>query len=352
MKNCYNKIVDSIDYQAPENWHKIQCIDMHTGGEPLRVILGGFPKILGKSILEQRNYVKNHHDQLRRSLMWEPRGHADMYGCLITPPNDDGAHFGVIFIHNEGYSTMCGHAVIALGKLAVEMEWVEATGDETEVVIDAPCGRIYAYGKMEGEKVVNTRFHCVPSFVVALDEMVRIEGIGNVKYDLAFGGAFYAYVNADEIDLELEAKNYSEILRFGRSIKNAVIANSHKVKHPFEDDLSFLYGTIFISQHASSGADNKNVCVFADGEVDRSPTGSGVSGRMAIHHARGEIEIGEKMKIESIVGSVFTGSVIKEVDFGPFKAVIPEVEGEAFVTGQHTFYIDPDDPLKEGFFLR
>lgn len=352
MRNCYQKIVDSGAYLAPEHWLKIQCIDMHTGGEPLRVILAGFPEIAGENILERRNYVKNHHDDLRRALMWEPRGHADMYGCLITPPNDDEAHFGVIFIHNEGYSTMCGHAVIALGKLAVEMGWVEVTGAETEVVIDAPCGRIFAFARMEEGKVVSTRFHCVPSFVVALDEKVKVYGFGTVKYDLAFGGAFYAYVDADEFGLDLDKNNYANIIKAGRDIKQAVIANSNKVKHPFESDLSFLYGTILISQHASPGADNKNVCVFADGEVDRSPTGSGVSGRMAIHHVRGEIAIGEKMKIESLVGSVFTGSVIKEVDFGPFKAVIPEVEGEAYITGQHTFFIDPEDPLKGGFFLR
>ena len=352
MKNCYHNIVESTKYSAPESWLKIHCVDMHTGGEPLRVIVGGFPEIKGGNILQRRKYVKDNHDHLRKSLMWEPRGHADMYGCLLTPPNDDEAHFGVIFIHNEGYSTMCGHAVIALGKLAVEMGWVKATGAETEVVIDAPCGRIYTYVKMEGQKVLSTRFHCVPSFVVALVETIEVKGLGLVKYDLAFGGAFYAYVDADELGLDLDKNNYASLIQAGRDIKQAIVANYDKVKHPFEADLSFLYGTIFISQHSSRNADNRNVCVFADGEVDRSPTGSGVSGRMAIHHARGEIKIGEQMKIESIVGSIFSASVIKEVDYGPFKAVIPKVEGEAYITGQHTFFIDPDDPLKDGFFLR
>ena len=352
MKNCYQKITQSGPLPAPENWHKIHCIDMHTGGEPLRVVTGGFPEIRGDGILQKRNYIKANHDDLRKALMWEPRGHADMYGCLLTEPNDDEAHFGVIFIHNEGYSTMCGHAVIALGKLAIEMAWVELLGEETEVIIDAPCGRIHAYVKIEEGKVAATRFHCVPSFVVALDEEVQVAGFGEVKYDLAFGGAFYAYVDADMLGVDLDVKNYANIIKAGRAIKHAVIANSDKVMHPFEGDLSFLYGTIFISKKSSDIADDKNVCVFADGEVDRSPTGSGVSGRMAIHHKRGEIEVGGKMSIESITGSVFTGSIIEEVDFGPYKAVIPEVEGEAFITGQHTFLIDPEDPFKEGFFLR
>lgn len=154
MKNCYKRISKTGTYPVPENWLKIRCIDMHTGGEPLRVVVDGFPEIKGTGILQKRNYVKENYDELRKSLMWEPRGHADMYGCLLTEPNDEGAHFGVIFIHNEGYSTMCGHAVIALGKLAIEMNWVDVSGTETELVIDAPCGRIHAYVKVENGKVI------------------------------------------------------------------------------------------------------------------------------------------------------------------------------------------------------
>ncbi len=324
---------------------------MHTGGEPLRVVVDGFPEIHGTGVLEKRKYVKEHYDHLRRALIWEPRGHADMYGCILTEPNDVEAHFGVIFMHNEGYSTMCGHAIIALGKLAVELGWVEAQKHETEIRIDAPCGRIRTFVSVKNGKVLNTRFHCVPSFVVALDEKIAIEGLGEITYDLAFGGAFYVYVNADLIGLELNSENYSRIIQTGMKIKYAVMQKSDKVRHPLKQDLSFLYGTIFISQKYAEKADDRNVCVFANGEVDRSPTGSGVAGRMAIHHARGELKMGESMKIESIVGSIFTGSIIKEVDFGPFKAVIPEVEGEAFFTGRHTFLIDPEDPFREGFFL-
>ena len=159
MKNSYPKIIGNKELQCPEDWIKIKCIDIHTGGEPLRVVLEGFPAIKGNGILQKRNYVKENYDYLRKALMWEPRGHADMYGCLLTEPNDNDAHFGVIFIHNEGYSTMCGHAVIALCKLAIEMDWVEVCGLETEVIIDAPCGRIFAFGKTVKGQVVSTRFH-------------------------------------------------------------------------------------------------------------------------------------------------------------------------------------------------
>ena len=187
---------------------------------------------------------------------------------------------------------------------------------------------------------------------MAIDQVVPVKGIGEVKYDLAYGGAFYAYVDADKIGLDLTVDNYADISKIGMDIKQAVMENSDNIIHPFESELSFLYGTIFISQSSSSFSDNRNVCVFADGEVDRSPTGSGVSGRMAIHYEKGEIGIGAKMRIESIIGSVFIAKVIEEVKFGPFKAVIPEIEGEAFITGQHSFFIDPNDPFKDGFFLR
>ena len=276
-------------FNPPSDWLQIQTIDMHTGGEPLRVILNGFPPIQGDSVLACRRYVKEHHDDLRRALMHEPRGHADMYGCLLVPPNDEGADFGILFLHNEGYSTMCGHAIIAIATLAVEMKWVAVMEPLTTIRIDAPCGRITAFVKVESQKVKGVSFHCIPSFVVALDQYVEVEGLGEISYDLAYGGAFYAYVNADDLGLELTTANYSRLIATGMKIKQAVMNSSTLIKHPYEEDLSFLYGTIFIGGPVSEGLDSRNVCVFAEGEVDRCPTGSGVSGRMAIHYARKEV---------------------------------------------------------------
>ena len=325
---------------------------MHTGGEPLRVIVDGFPELKGNNVLEYRQYVKTHHDELRRALMHEPRGHADMYGCLLVPPNDGEGDFGILFLHNEGYSTMCGHAIIAISTLAVEMNWVTIKEPVTTLKIDAPCGRIESFVRVKNGKVKNVAFHCVPSFVVALDQEVQVDGLGRVQYDLAYGGAFYAYVNSDSLGLALIPENYSLLIQAGMSIKQAVMASNNQIVHPFETDLSFLYGTIFIGGPVSDGIDSRNVCIFAEGEVDRCPTGSGVSGRMPIHYARKEISMGESMLIESITGSVFKGSIVREADFGPFKAVIPQVEGTAHITGQHEFLIDPQDPFKHGFFLR
>ena len=337
-----------------KNWLKIKTIDMHTGGEPLRVILDGYPPLVGNSVLEYRNYVKEHLDHLRTALMFEPRGHADMYGCLLVPPNDSTGDFGIIFMHNEGYSTMCGHAIIAISTLAAEMDWIEKQEGVNKIEIDAPCGRITSFVEIKNGEVEGVKFHCVPSFVVGLDREVEIENIGKISYDLAYGGAFYAYVDIDKnnFDFDLTDKSYRQLISVGMDIKRAVINSSKDIKHPFEPDLSFLYGTIFIGKSLHENIDSRNVCIFAEGEVDRCPTGSGVSGRMAIHNKRNEINIGETMSIESIIDTVFKGSIVKQVKFGEYDAVVPQVEGTAHVVGQAEWLLDPNDPLKEGFILR
>lgn len=350
--NTFQRTQSNQNFTAPSDWLKIKTIDMHTGGEPLRVILSGLPEIKGKNVLEYRRFMKENHDELRTALMFEPRGHADMYGCILVPPNDEGADFGILFTHNEGYSTMCGHATIAITKLAVEMGWVDKVEPITKVVIDAPCGRLESFAKINQGEVTSVYFHCVPSFVVGLDNEVEVEGLGKIKYDLAYGGAFYAYVDSDKYGIDMTEKNYRQLIEKGMAIKHAVINSNNQIIHPFEPEMSELYGTIFTGKSRTTNIDSRNVCIFAAGEVDRSPTGSGVSGRMAIHHKRNELKQGESMSIESILGSVFECSVHKEEKYGSFDAVIPQVEGTAYITGQNEFLIDPKDPLKNGFILR
>ena len=355
MSKTYQNILLKNNFTPNKDWLQIKTIDMHTGGEPLRVIIDGFPKLKGNSILEYRLNCKENFDYLRTTLMFEPRGHADMYGCILLPPNDDKGDFGIIFLHNGGYSTMCGHAIIAISTLAIKMNWVDIKEGDNVLKIDAPCGRITSFANVKNGHVTGVRFHCVPSFVVGLDRTVKVEGLGKVTYDLAYGGAFYTYVDMakNNFDFDLSTASYRALITNGMKIKNAVIKADKEIVHPFEKDLSFNYGTIFIdNKKQSSGVDSRNVCVFAEGEVDRCPTGSGVSGRMAIHKARKEIDYGETMTIESIIGSVFKGSVISEEDYGPFRAVIPQVEGTAYITGMQTFIIDPNDPMKNGFIFR
>ncbi len=355
MSKTYQNILKKTNFTPSKDWLQIKTIDMHTGGEPLRVIVDGFPELKGNSVLEYRRYCKENYDHLRTALMFEPRGHADMYGCILLPPNDDDGDFGIIFLHNEGYSTMCGHAVIAISTLAVKLNWIDVKDGDNEIKIDAPCGRIYSYAKVENEKVIGVKFHCVPSFVVGLDRTVKVDKLGTVTYDLAYGGAFYAYVDMakNDFNFDLSPDSYRSLITKGMDIKHAVMESDKEILHPFEEDLSFLYGTIFVDNSKQpSGSDSRNICIFAEGEVDRSPTGSGVSGRMAIHKARKEIDLGETMSIESITGSGFKGSIVKEDDYGPFRAVIPQVEGNAYIIGMQTFVIDPNDPMKDGFILR
>ncbi|GAB4451254.1 MAG: proline racemase family protein [Anaerolineae bacterium] len=340
-----------IHWKPPIEWPKITTIDAHTEGEPLRVIISGFPPLPGDTILERRRYAKKHYDALRTTLMWEPRGHADMYGCLVTTPVSPGSDLGVLFLHNEGFSTMCGHGIIAITKVVLETGYLPMQQPETTVRIDTPAGLVTAHARVTDGRVRSVYFHNVPSFVLALDEQIEVPGLGTITYDLAFGGAFYAYVQAAQVGLTGSPDEYRQLIEAGMAIKRAIMAQ-RPIPHPFEPDLGFLYGTIFIAPPQSEGAHSRNVCIFAEGEVDRSPTGTGVSGRLALHHARREIGVDQPLVIESIIGSRFTGRVVETTTFGPYPAVIPEVEGTAHITGRHEFFIDPEDPLRNGFILR
>ncbi len=338
-------------WRPPADWPVITAIDAHTEGEPLRVIVGGYPRLEGSTILERRLQARLNHDALRTALLWEPRGHADMYGCLITAPVTASADFGVLFLHNEGYSTMCGHGIIAVTKVALEAGLLPMQSPETRVTIDTPAGLVVAFARIERERVRSVRFRNIPSFVYMLDRKVHVPGLGLVRYDVAFGGAFYAYVRAADLGVTCTPDDLGELIRKGRAIKRAVIQTTD-INHPLEPDLGFIYGTIFIDEPQGKHAHSRNVCVFAEGQVDRSPTGTGISGRAAIHYRRGEIGLNESIVIESIIGSSLIVCVKEETAFGPFKAIIPEVEGRAYITGRTEFCMDPDDPLSSGFILR
>ena len=346
-----NEILKNWNWNPPKNWLKIKTIDLHTGGEPLRVYTDGLPKIKGSTILEKRRYFQDNFDYIRTGTMFEPRGHADMYGAIITEPTTEDADFGTFFLHNEGYSTMCGHAIIALTKLVLDTGMIQRDEKEPELIINAPPGKIYAKAFRENGIVQKVSFKNVPSFLYLKNKEVDVKGIGTVKFDVAFGGAFYAFCDADFLGLKMDGSYYNRLIEYGRKIKYAVMDN-FEIRHPFEEDLSFLYGTIFTGKPFDSKNHSRNVCIFAEGEVDRSATGSGVSARAALHHAKNELKLGDKITIESILGSSMDVKVLETTEYGPHKAVIPEVTGTASITGQNEFYFDPTDPLKEGFIFR
>ncbi|MCL1894029.1 MAG: proline racemase family protein [Holophagaceae bacterium] len=339
------------EIKAPNDWSTITAIDAHTGGEPLRVIIDGLPEIHGKTILEKRRYMKEHYDDLRKAMMWEPRGHADMYGAIITEPVTPDGDVGVLFTHNEGYSTMCGHGVIALATVMLDLGLIEKHGDHPIINMDTPAGRVVATAHRSKGRVKSVSFINVPSFLYAMDETVDIAGLGKLKYDIAYGGAFYAFVQASDLKVGLSIENFQQLIEVGMVVKNAVMAR-RKIEHPFEPDLGFLYGTIIIGPPHNNSNHSRNVCIFANGELDRSPTGTGVSARAAIHFAKGEISLGEKITIESILGTCFTTCATAETTFGQHDAIIPEVSGRASIIGRNEMWIDPSDPLKYGFIFR
>jgi proline racemase len=336
-------------WQMPAHWRRIKAIDMHTGGEPLRVITSGLPPIEGRTVLEKRRYFREHFDHLRTGLILEPRGHADMYGAIVTA--SETADFDAFFLHNEGYSTMCGHAIIALTTLALESDAHRQGGEPPPLTINVPAGTVRARGVMAQGRVREAVFRNVPSFAYLEEQSVTVPGLGRVRFDIAYGGAFYAILEAAPLGLALGPEEYPRLIDYGRRIKRA-IAEQVAVTHPTEGDLSFLYGTIFTAAARQPGHHSRNVTVFADGEIDRSATGTGVSARAALLHARGELRLGERITIESLLGSTLTVCCVEESRFGPHPAIIPQVSGTAHVIGCSEFCFDPDDPLSRGFLLR
>jgi trans-L-3-hydroxyproline dehydratase len=338
-------------WQPPPGWLRLTTLDAHAAGEPLRIVTGGFPDLPGATILEKRRFARENLDHLRKALMWEPRGHADMYGCLITEPVTPGSHLGVLFLHNEGYSSMCGHGIIALTTAVCECGLVALPEGLQALRIDTPAGLVEAAPNWRDGRVESVSFLNVPSFVHSLGRRVDVPGVGPVACDIAFGGAFYAFCRAEALGVRLVPEEFRKLIDLGMRVKTAVM-DTLPIRHPFEPDLGFLYGTIIMGPPHDAGHFGRNVCVFADGEVDRSPTGTGVSARAALHAAKGEVALGEAFVVESILGTCFTGRAVRKVPFGPYEAVVPEVTGSARLTGRNEFWIDPADPLGHGFMLR
>jgi proline racemase len=320
---------------------RIATVDYHTAGEPFRIVTDGVESLRGTTILAKRRDALERLDDVRRLLVHEPRGHADMYGCFVCEPDDDGADLGVVFFHNAGYSTACGHGTIALVTWALDEGIVARIEGETHVVVDVPSGRLDAWARVRDGRVASVRFRNVPAFVWA-------EGVelGGHTVDVAFGGAFYA--SAEET---VEPGELPRLIELGRGIKREV-EEWQDVVHPVEPELRDVYGVVFWQQEGENPLTQRNVTVFADGEVDRSPCGSGTSARLALLDRSGQLPRGEPLIHRSIVGTEFRASVVGDAEVAGMPAVVTEVEGSAYRTGEHVFTLDPADPLPEGFLLR
>lgn len=333
-------------------------MDYHAAGEPFRIITGGVLPIPGATILDKRRHALKHLDHIRRLVVNEPRGHADMYGCFVTDPVSEDGDLGVLFFHNAGFSTACGHGTIALVTSAIESGMLpgEVLNGERRVVVDAPSGRLETVARINPTgAVTSVRFRNVPAFVETPSLTVEIPGVGPVEVSIAYGGAFYALLDSEQVGLRVEPEALDDLIAYGRAIK-AAVEEVHLPVHPLEPELRGIYGVIF-AQNLEPGTGEAprvdvNVTIFADGEVDRSPCGSGTSARLAMLCATDRLGLGQTLQHRSIIGTEFIGRATEPAHVAGQPAVITEVEGSAHLTGYHTFVLEPEDPLGTGFLLR
>ncbi|XP_064388488.1 trans-L-3-hydroxyproline dehydratase-like [Halichondria panicea] len=332
----------------------IKTVEMHTGGEPLRVVVSGYPRLCGDTLLDKRRYARDHLDHLRRALMFEPRGHKDMYGAILVEKDADKADLAVLFIHCEGYGTMCGHAMLSLGRYAVDYGLVPRASPETEVKIQCPCGLVTAHVQYDSAsgKSGRVRFKSVPAFAFAVNQKIEISGRGPVVYDLGYGGAFYALVSVQQFNVDLKTTPIQELLHLANDIFHGV-KNITTLTHPDSADLAFLYGVILTDGCDTADVSN-NICFFGEAEeVDRSPCGSGTTARLAVQYHKGQVKLDqERLIVQPKVGSEMRGRVVSTVTFGPYElAVVVEVSGWGHYTGRGEYWLEEGDPLSTGFLV-
>lgn len=343
--------------------HRIRTIDAHAAGEPLRLVVEGLPAPDGRTMLEKRAWAQKRLDHLRKALILEPRGHTDMYGALLTEPVSRDSHAGVLFMHNEGWSTMCGHGIIAVTTMAIERSLIWSNrsnpdnGGKPAIVhirYDTPAGPVQARAHLshhgDAVRVDSVAFRNVASFVFEPSLLVMVAG-RRIPVDVAFGGAFYAIVDSEAAGVPIDAAHLPELRKLGMLIAREV-EKLRRVVHPNDSGLEGIYGTIFTAPAQASEAHLRNVTIFADAEVDRSPCGTGTAAVMAVLNDMGLLLDDVPFVHESIVGTTFKGRVVDRVEVGEKAAIVPEIEGSAWITGEHTFLIDGDDPLKAGFLLK
>lgn len=327
----------------------ITTVDSHTAGEPTRVITGGLPHIAGQDMPAKKKWLQENMDDLRRMLMWEPRGHQDMFGAVITPPVSPDADAGVIFMDGGGYLDMCGHGSIGSVTTLLETGMVamdSKTGViDQAVVIDTPAGKISARAVIENGKVTDVTIRNVPAFFYDTVEL-DLPKIGRTPIDIAYGGNFFALVAAEHLQTAVEPKNIDQLRQWGLTIRDQV--NQHtKIFHPGTGSPAQVN---LVEIYAKTNPP-KNIVVFGAGQIDRSPCGTGTSAKMALLHAKGRLEIGEPYAYQSIFGTAFRGRIVEILQVGDKSAIVPEITGRAHITGIHQFVINDDDPFKHGFTI-
>lgn len=329
----------------------IQAIDSHTAGEATRIVVGGIPNIKGNSMPEKKEYLEENLDYLRTAIMLEPRGHNDMFGSVMTQPCCPDADFGIIFMDGGGYLNMCGHGTIGAMTAAIETGVVPAVEPVTNVVMEAPAGIIRGDVTVVDGKAKEVSFLNVPAFLYKEGVEVDLPGVGTVKFDISFGGSFFAIIHASQLGLKIEPQNAGKLTELAMKLRD-IINEKIEIQHPTLAHIKTVDLVEIYDEPTHPEATYKNVVIFGQGQVDRSPCGTGTSAKLATLHAKGELKVGEKFVYESILGTLFKGEIVEETKVADFNAVVPKITGSAYITGFNHFVIDEEDPLKHGFILK
>jgi len=327
----------------------IQTVDSHTAGEPTRIIVAGVPPVPGNSLAEKWQYARGHLHDVHRLVMREPRGHADMFGALLLPPCRPDADVGVIFCDTADWVPMCGHGTIGTATTLVELGMVDVREPETVIRLDTAAGLVEAHVEVKDGRARSVSLQNVPAFLYAHGVKLDVPDVGPLELDIAFGGNFFALVPVQQVGLAVEPAQARRLADVGMRILRAVNAEV-PVHHPTQPHIDYI-AMVQFTQPGATGADYRNAVVFGDGNVDRSPCGTGTSARMAELYAQGRLELGRRFVHESVLGTRFEGWLVEETRVGDVDAVIPCIKGSAYLTGFHTFVVDPEDPLKDGFLL-
>ncbi|MBI4277632.1 MAG: proline racemase family protein [Armatimonadetes bacterium] len=328
----------------------IPCVETHTCGEPTRTVIGGFPNLPGETIRAKQVYIQEHLDHVRKSLIREPRGHRGMFGAILTPPVSPDAVCGVVWFDNAGYLSGCGHGTIGVGITLVETGMVPASGPLTTFTVDSPSGLLRLSVRAEGGRARETSFENVPAFSVGSDLAADVPGLGRIHVDIAFGGNFFAILDAAQAGLEIRPDKASHLAEVGLKIREAVNAQV-PIRHPTMPHLDRVQIVTFVAPPTRPGARYLNTHMFGDGAIDRSPGGTGTSAVMTALYAKGKLAIGEEVVAEGIAGGLFRGRLLRQTALGDRPAVVPEITGPAYITAFHQFVLDSDDPWAEGFEL-
>ena len=326
----------------------INAVDTHTEGEPTRIVTGGIAHIAGSTMAEKLAYFRKHMDGLRTALVAEPRGHKDMYGCVLTEPLTPDAAWGVFFMDNGGYMTMCGHATVGVSTALVELGMVPVEEPLTRFKLETPAGLVESSVSVKDGRAESVSFRNVPAFAERLDVSLSVPGVGQLEVDIAYGGNWFVFFSARDVGVDVSLQNIKNVVDVGMRVMEA--ANEHlSVQHPEVEQSNRINIATILTEPKDPKRTYRNVHVFGPRQFDRSPGGTGTCARMAVLHAKGQLKVSEDVWVESVTDGVFRGRILEETDVAGRKAVVPEITGSAHITGFHQFVLDPDDRLRSGF---